>query len=267
MLTLTDIATLIASSTMQPEGRRMATAATFGQQAELTLAHCETYEASVPTLADLRAAFARLTIPQAEDTGPVVSRRKTLSEIVAALDTHFGPSMDEMASVGSADRALPWFTATTAAFLFTEDPRQSTMSLTAAREAAELGDDFPRFLLALSTLPVYAGTTATPPLRSGDCGCNGTRYVQDNHAPDTRVTQLWGASAQVSSFTFRGQHLVREVAPLVELAGGAWNDSSYAIRSWLLADDGSWSRSDEPWPAARRPRAAALGCLGVTPRS
>lgn len=261
---LTDIATLIASSTMQPEGRRNATAATFGQQAALMAAHCETYGIAAPTLADLRSAFARLALPQDGDTGPVVSRRKTLAEIVEALDIHFGPSMDEMASVGSVHHALPWFTATVAAFMLTEDPRQSAMCLTAAREAAELGDDFPRFLLALSALPVCAGTAATPPLRSGDCGCNGTRYVQDNHAPDTRVTQLWGAGYQAGPFTFAGQHRVREVAPLVELAGGQWNDSIRPILSWVQADDGSWSRSDEPWPAERRPRAAALGCLGVT---
>lgn len=259
-------ALILASPIIQPEGRRAATAATFGQQAALCVAHCETYGVVQPTLIDLRAAFARLAQPREGDEGAVVSRRRTLGESASTLSSADPKGGDDTLLSGSPDAALPWFTATVAAFLNSEDPRQIAMRETAAREAAELGDDFPRFLLALRALPEASyATGAIPVLRSGDCGCNATRYPQDNHPPDALVEQLW-ANGVSGSFVFRRQHAVCEVAPLVELAGGAWNDSTYAIRSWIQTDDGSWSRSDEPWPAARRPRAAALGALGVQRR-
>lgn len=221
------IADYIAADTrIQPDGRRTAIAATFAQQEALCISYCADFGLILPTIPELRDAFARLSVPREADDGPTASRRTTLREVAAALPP------DGQTDAGSV---LPWFRATVAAFAGSDDPRQRAMAATAAREAGELGDDFPAAVIATAALPADAGG-----IRATDVGAEMTRYPSDNIPPDAQITMGWvvgsaGSTGWESSTVTRA-----ECVAILERLGCRFNDSALPIACWIAdGADGS----------------------------
>lgn len=142
-MSLSIIADLVgADARIQPDGRRAAVAATLRQQAEECESHCRDVGTRVPTPGEMLAACVCLSRPSPDDDTRAVARRKTMTEIVRAINGRSGIGFDvcdpAMPGDPAAVAALPWFDATVSAFAASDDPRQRAMAETAAREAAEL---------------------------------------------------------------------------------------------------------------------------------
>lgn len=123
------VAAVVATS-LQPPPRGQATAATLAEIAALPEV------AGLPlTSLQARDAFLALTEPHADDTPPIVARRRTCGEIAAALPARPdapGPVAPQAEAVWSA----------VAAHFPGEDARAAAVRATWGREASELGAAF-----------------------------------------------------------------------------------------------------------------------------
>lgn len=273
---LRDIAALVeADQSIQPEGRRLALAATLREQAEFTERHCACFGIPLPDPNEMLMAFSELSRPKPDDDPATTSRRATLRAVASAINDQFGFDYrnSAMPEDPTGAGAIPWFAATVSELLesFDSDPRHAAMVERAAIEAAELGDDFLRAVVAVRKSPPWrtqpfatetiqhAMTVRTDrclifAVREYDAkGERGTAYPTDAIAPDQPVKGI-------AFYVRDGIPEVKQISPLhnraevvsmLERAGVLFGDSLFrVVRSGGIHDDPSV-------PLEFRPRFAA----------